>query len=244
MKELDARAVKHRLYSRHPASANQMPGPWTVIEEWRAIDLLAISAWSSAGNYARIGYEVKVSRGDMRAELLNPGKRAKNVDWCNEFYLAVPAGLLTDEELRWEEPEWAPEDFARVPCAVRDGGWGTDPGPCRKGKRSGRLIGPVRESDPFYRPRVEYPCEACGGRGWLEKSRVELEAPTLWVPRDVGLVLVDGRGSRVFKKAPRRREVPMLSAGELGQLVRWISIRPDPRHVLPERRLYAAGTAA
>ena len=64
--------VKAALRLRHPASRAQMPEPWTVLEEWRGIDLLAISAWQSLGNYARIGYEIKVSRSDLRRELLKP----------------------------------------------------------------------------------------------------------------------------------------------------------------------------
>lgn len=228
--KLDARQVKDALYARHPGSGGQMPGAWTCIEEWRLIDLLAFSAWSSAGGYARVGYEVKVSRNDLRSELLKPHKRAANVRWCNEFYLAVPAGLLTAEELAYQEPEWDAADFHRTPCPARgDGDWRSDPGPCRKGKRSTLMVGPMRESQ-YYRERIDVPCDACEGRGYTDKSRVEQEAPTLWVPRDVGLIEVNGRGTRVVKRSPRRKEVPALNQRELGQLVRFISMRPDPRH--------------
>jgi hypothetical protein len=232
---MDARAVKSRLYSRHPGSSEQMPGPWTVIEEFRCIDLLAFSAWSSAQQFARVGYEVKISRSDLRRELLKPHKRTCNVEWCNEFYFAVPAGLLTPEEIAYEQPEWEPEDFNRTPCRYSHRGadspaWNDDLGPCNKGKRETLLIGPLRKWDHHYRPRVHVQCDGCGGKGYAERSRVEQEAPTLWIPPDVGLVIVDGRGTRVVKKAPRRREVPMLSAGELGQLVRFVSMRPDARH--------------
>lgn len=59
---------------------------------------------------------------------------------------------------------------------------------------------------------------------------MEQDAPTLWIPADVGLVEVDGRGTRLVKKSPRRKHVPAMNEGELGQFVRWVSMRPDPRH--------------
>lgn len=64
----------------------------------------------------------------------------------------------------------------------------------------------------------------------MERSRVELEAPTVWVPRDVGLVVVDGRGCTVERRAPRRREIPAMDNRTLAQFVRYVSMRPDPRH--------------
>lgn len=217
---MTADEVKDGLRRRHPAIAYDTggPGPWTTFEEWGGIDLLAVSCWSSQGGYGRVGYEVKVSRSDYRRELLNPSKRALNVEWCNEFYFAVPEGLLTAEELAYEEPEWATEDFCRTLCAE-----------CVRGKVYERFIGPL----PYdgYRYMVEAPCQNCSGKGYLAKSKVESEAPTLWVPRDVGLVVVDGDRTKVLKKAPRRKEVAPLDAAELGLLLRWVSIRPDPRHV-------------
>lgn len=77
-------------------------------------------------------------------------------------------------------------------------------------------------------------CEMCEGRGYMRKSVVELEAPHLWVPPDVGLMEVDGRGCHVVKKSPiNHRPNPRFDVGEI---VRWVSIRPDPRHH-PEARV-------
>ena len=205
-----------------------MPGAWTVIEEYRGIDLLAFSAWVSAGNYARVGYEVKVSRSDMRSELMNPGKRTRNVEWCNEFYFAVPAGLLTDEELAWKEPAWTVEDWSRTRCPGV-GGRQCRPYSSRSKRHYVRVPVPAvsRYRDDLEKSII---CPTCGGKGSISKSRVEEESPILWVPADVGLIVVDGRGTRLVRRAPRRPEVAALSSGELGQLVRWISMRPDPRH--------------
>ncbi len=222
---LDARAVKSALYARHPGSGGQMPGPWTVIEEYRCIDLLAFSAWSSAGKYARVGYEVKVSRADMRSELLNPSKRAHNVEWCNEFYFAVPAGLLGPYEETWQEPEWSDDDWRGEPCPGFAGER------CRpRHRRKKHLVYLVRPTTSRFVQHEYVTCPTCGGKGTLGPSRVEQEAPTLWVPRDVGLVVVNGRGTKVVKRSPRRAEVPTLDPMELGPLVRWVSMRPDPRH--------------
>ena len=209
-----------------------MWGPWTVLEEFRAIDLLAISAWSSAGRYARVGYEVKVSRSDYRREILAPHKRKRNVDWCNEFYFAVPKGMLTDEEIGFEEPP----EFQQGEAFVRE----ACPEGCHRRRRdpysdrsADRLSGNYHHENPEdrFRSLGEWrTCETCGGAGHLEKSLVEREGPTLWVPSDVGLVVVDGRGTKVVRKSPRRKEVPALSPSTLGDVVRWVSVRPDPRH--------------
>lgn len=235
---MNARDVKDALYGRHPASGGQMPGAWTVLEEWQGIDLLAFSAWSSVSSYARVGYEVKVSRSDLRRELLNPHKRSHNVAWCNEFYFAVPRGLLTPEEVAYQEPAWEPGDFMRAPCRYARGSADcpeprTWPGPCHRGKRVVLFIGPLQQWRGGYlpgRPHVEVRCDGCEGRGYSAKSRAERDAPTLWVPRDVGLVEVDGRGCVLVKRSPRREQVPALARRELGQLVRWVSMRPDRRH--------------
>lgn len=230
-----AAEVKAALYARHPGSGGQMPGPWTCIEEWRGIDLLAFSAWSSASRYARVGYEVKVSRSDLRRELLRPDKRTANVEWCDEFYFALPAMLLTEDELSFTQPAWTADDFKRTPCRYSYRGpecpeHRADPGPCARGKRSTLMIGPLREWERSHRRHVDVTCENCGGRGYEEKSLVEREGPTCWVPPDVGLVVVDGRGTRLIKKSPRRQTVPQMNRSELGQFVRFVSMRPDPRH--------------
>lgn len=233
---MDARAVKDALYSRHFASAAQMPGAWTVIEEWRNIDLLAFSAWQSKGRYARVGYEVKVSRSDLRNELLRPHKRAANVEWCNEFYFAVPKGLLRPDEIAWQEPDWTDEDWRGERCP---GFAGVQ---CRPRHRRKTFVVdiPKPTTSKWGRPHDVVTCPTCQGKGVLAASRVEREAPTCWVPRDVGLVIVDGRGSRCVKRSPRRTEVPQLGPAELGQLVRWVSMRPDPRHTKRHTRLEEA----
>ncbi len=268
---LTAEDVKDALRGRHPTDNNNggIVGQWTCIEEWRNIDLLALNAWRKGDV---IGYEVKVSRSDMRHELLRPAKRVLAVAMTTEFYFAVPAGLLTPDEIAFEEPEWEEGDFQRVDCpgVPEFGGarsaratrqrWG---GGCYRdhyGENKGchcvcAPIPEVFEIPSWDRPREgedeaahairsvterfryrdnehRVPCWNCGGKGYLEKSRVEREAPTLWVPRDVGLVVVHRNGTRVVKASPKRKDPKPIanSRRAINDLVRWVSHRPDQRH--------------
>lgn len=244
-----AEDVKRALRGRHPgAYQGAMVGQWTCIEEWLNIDLLALNAWSKADV---IGYEVKVSRSDLRRELLRPHKRAGALARTTEFYLAVPAGLLTPEEIAYAEPEWEPEDFKREMCpGVTPFGrprahWLDKPygGRCHRGYRydrehRGRYVVNVPVPDiameNTYPPHREAHavCWTCDGKGYLEKSRVEREAPTCWIPRDLGLVTVSARGCRVVKASPKRKDPKPIASSRkhLNDLVRWVSHRPDPRH--------------
>lgn len=238
---MTAADVKDALRRRYPATqymgSRIVPGGWTVIEEYRGIDVLAFSAHASpqprvGARYPRVGHEVKVSRSDLRRELLNPQKRARSVAWCNAFFFVVPAGLLSKDELAYIEPQWGPADFAREPCPLA---WSDFRRPCRKGRRAVRRIGPLSEFESRFHsdthpPLVEVACESCEGRGYLDRSRVEREAPTCWVPTDVGLIEVSGGRCRIVRRAPVRHEVPAVEGPTLCELVRWVSARPDPRH--------------
>jgi hypothetical protein len=231
--DMTAEELKALLTRRYPGGVFVgMPGAWTCVEEYRGIDLLAWSAWSSKSRYARIGHEVKVSRADLRAELLRPSKRALNVAWCHEFYFAVPKGMLTDDELAYEEPEWQPEDWMGERCPGFNG-QACSP---RWGRKTHSVRVPV-PATPSYASSIWdegwafIPCPTCKGKGVTTLSRVERETPKCWVPRDVGLIMVAEHGSETVRKSPRRHVVPVLTDRELGQLIRWVSMRPDKRHV-------------
>lgn len=259
---MTARQVKDALRGRHPASSQGMPGEWTCLEEWSNIDFLAWSAWRGA---RRIGYEVKVSRSDYRRELLRPHKRTAALGICHEFYFAVPKGLLTKDELAYEESLWDDGDFERERCpakcfkAGRYSNYGYD-SPYRP--RVG-TVEPDRVPIPLVMHEYRYAsmtdeqyaaqaaerlhlygwtdraCRRCNGKGYVKGSRVEREAPTLWIPGDVGLVEITAAGCRVVRKAPKNRPRELTSY-EVGQLVRWVSIRPDPRHHTSELEEAAA----
>jgi hypothetical protein len=268
---MNAAEVKEALRGRHPAiDPLGGPGPWTCIEEWLRIDLLAVCAWASARpwpRYARVGYEVKVSRADYRRELARPGKRAAQVAFCHEFYFAVPHGLLKPAEIQWTPPwgfdqEQQPFERARCPGAwgayCQDGllhGLGVVYPRSRPEKPSGSRARPFSQGPyPDY-SRAYFPtCPTCWGSGWIgESPAVRAGAPPLWIPDDVGLVVVYPEGRVVTaKKAPRRQpwkssftgnpwEAGMNDA-QLSDLIRWVSYRPDPRHAADRaRRLNGSG---
>lgn len=239
--KLSAEQVKDALRRRHPAyDSDGLVSEWTCLEEWKDIDLLAVSAWS---NQALVGYEVKVSRADYRRELLNPGKRVAAVGGCTEFYFAVPRGLLKPAELEWQQPaDWTHRDFLREECPgikvgkplphqLQHGADARYNARCYKGE----LNHVPAPSTDEYRHR-DYTCATCGGTGYLAKSRAELEGPTLWVPPDVGLIEITERGCRVTRKAPRRKPEHRIVPAEAARLVRWTSVRPDPRHAARDSR--------
>jgi hypothetical protein len=252
-----ARDVKDALRRRHPALdiLGRGPGQWTCIEEWHSIDLLAFNSWAGNGGprYGRVGYEVKVGRGDYRRELLRPGKRAGAVAFCHEFYFAVPKGLLKPDEIAWKPPvelrdfsaytrERCPGYYGEKcrPTLLR-GEWSSSRrrrGPSRKGPHS-VTFGSASSArySLSWKYRYDVVCPTCEGKGYLRLSLAERIAPTLWVPEDVGLIEVDGGGCHVTKPAPRRKPVGLGGALEpltdqfVASLVRHVSYRPDPRHL-------------
>jgi hypothetical protein len=100
---------------RHPsAPQGRMVGQWTTLTELWGIDAVAFDAW---GKGERIGYEVKVSRSDLRRELLCPEKREPYKAHVHRLFLATPAGLLTDDEKAYKQPaDWTADDYLRPAC--------------------------------------------------------------------------------------------------------------------------------
>jgi hypothetical protein len=65
----------------------------------RYLDGFAFNLWASK-KYLCVGYEIKVSRGDLLAELVKePEKREAGLAVCNQFYYVVPKGLIDLKEL-------------------------------------------------------------------------------------------------------------------------------------------------
>lgn len=264
--------VKAALRTRHPAIYMNGPKPtglWTCLEEWMNIDLLAVAAWASVRpfpRYARVGYEVKVSRSDYKRELARPFKRAAAVAFCHEFYFAVPLGLLKPDEIAWVPPwgfDTAGPPFERQRCPGAYGAYCLD-GRLTFGvqrhtykpvdRRNGHRLALYYERDAarrHYGRAYSGVCLTCRGQGWIaEAPAVRADAPPLWVPDDVGLVVIDATGKpHTAKKAPRRKphgadrgdltlarivtrsgDGVNLSDAQLADLVRWVSCRPDPGH--------------
>lgn len=229
--KMTAVEVKDCLRRQYPATqvmgVAKIPGPWVTVEEWRQIDLLAIGVTRHGTKYEWIGHEIKVSRSDMRTDLLKPDKREAYKAYCHRLYYVVPQGLLTADELSWNEPEWQDGDFERQKCDAA----------CVQRRGDHGYSGPFYEPIP-YSPNYadlmkagSVKCGACNGKGYTAKSRVESEAPTLWVPRDTGLIEIKPRGGRkVVKTAPKHGLSDDMERHHVADLVRWSSARPDPRH--------------
>ncbi len=107
---MNAKQVIEALRKRHGSKARE----WAFFEELRAgtgyknirkglnpeqrFDAWAINLYPSKGHMT-IVYEVKVSRSDFLHEIANPVKREQALQYSNEFYFAVPAGLVSSEEI-------------------------------------------------------------------------------------------------------------------------------------------------
>jgi hypothetical protein len=76
------------------------------LDAW-AMNMYRSNAWK------RVSYEVKVSRADFIQEIKNPSKRKFGLMVSNEFYFAVPLGMVKDEEV---PPE----------CGLLEVGYGDD----------------------------------------------------------------------------------------------------------------------
>lgn len=92
----------------------------------RRIDAWAIQCWKFKKAYnLRRSFEIKISRSDIRHELLNPDKRWMAYAISNEFYFVAPKGLFKIKEIEKEAGliEWSKEDGLKIkkPARVRDG---------------------------------------------------------------------------------------------------------------------------
>ena len=93
---LGAGAVYEAIVRAHPAPE------WAVIAEVsdatggrasRRADALAMNLWPSRGLEIR-GFEIKVSRSDLKRELVDPSKADAVGAFCHTWALATPAGLV------------------------------------------------------------------------------------------------------------------------------------------------------
>jgi hypothetical protein len=103
--KLTAPQVVAAIRKAYPTNA------WAVLEQvgnsvgfkcGRWADVLAISLWPSRGLEA-LGFEVKVSRSDWKAELAQPEKADAIQRYCDRWWIAAPAGVVPKEEV---PPNW------------------------------------------------------------------------------------------------------------------------------------------
>jgi len=62
------------------------------------MDFYAIDPWPSH-RYHGVGFEIKVSIADFRAELRNPKKREAAQKLCSQFFFCAPTGLLDVDDI-------------------------------------------------------------------------------------------------------------------------------------------------
>ena len=73
-------------------------GNGTGMQFNRSMDFFALNCYPSK-RFLKVGYEIKVSRGDFANELANPLKRDWMLEVCDECYFAAPAGLIKSDEV-------------------------------------------------------------------------------------------------------------------------------------------------
>lgn len=71
---------------------------YTVRERVRTADAIVFSTWPSRGLWMA-GVEIKVSKSDWKKELSQPDKSDEIQQYCNYWYVAVPAGLVNVNEV-------------------------------------------------------------------------------------------------------------------------------------------------
>lgn len=74
----------------------------TGFDARRRIDAVAVGCWPSRGLYYH-AIEIKVSRQDLKRELANPEKAEAIATFCDQFFIAAPAGLCDPDIL---PPAW------------------------------------------------------------------------------------------------------------------------------------------
>ena len=107
---MDANFIINALVRRHPSDrwifatevntstgydAPHNDGPGGI----RRIDAFAMALWPSK-NFQRVAYEIKVSRADWLNEIKNPVKRSQAWYLSNEFWFALPEGIVSPQDWR------------------------------------------------------------------------------------------------------------------------------------------------
>jgi hypothetical protein len=64
----------------------------------RSADAVAMNLWPSRGLTIR-GFEIKVSRGDLRSEIAQPQKAEAIAQYCDEWWIVTPDGLSRDIDI-------------------------------------------------------------------------------------------------------------------------------------------------
>lgn len=139
------------------------------------IDAVGVGLWETRTQYEIRGYEIKVSRSDLLAELRDPGKAAAGVAQCDSWWLALgdPKLLKDGDDL--------PDGWGVVAC-VGSGMRVLQPATVRQGEHSGQFIAGLMQAQlrsSTWRRASGY--NAGFTRGVAEGKRI---GRTVYVPRD------------------------------------------------------------
>ena len=95
----------------------------------QSLDAWAMALWPSL-RFAKIAYEVKVSRHDFFRELEHPAKRLAALSVSNRFYFAVPSGLVSLAEVPKETGLIYLSDLSVRECnVIKEAPWRDGPAP-------------------------------------------------------------------------------------------------------------------
>lgn len=105
---MTAEEIHTALRTLHPSAQAAWSERWLYLQELRIgtgwgkdregrIDAYALKLVGSTNT--RVAYEIKTSRGDYLRELKNPRKRSAARRYAEQFYFAVPRGLVEPAEL-------------------------------------------------------------------------------------------------------------------------------------------------
>lgn len=170
----------------------------------RTADAISMNLWKSRGLTLR-GFEVKVSRADLKRELADPAKAEGVARFCDEWYLVVPRGLVKDEAqdvpAGWGimEADEAKEGLRTVRAAIRN----PEPLPLTRGFLAQVLKGAARMVDRENREWVRREDIAAEIEAAVERGRA-------CVPHDAQLAK-----SRVQELEQRLAEFSKLTGIDL-----------------------------
>ncbi len=82
-------------------------GDSTGTDNTRHADAVAINAYPSKG-FQTIGFEIKVSKSDLKSELENGAKSDAIAKYCDNWFLVTPKGLTKDFTL---PPTWGVMEY-------------------------------------------------------------------------------------------------------------------------------------
>jgi hypothetical protein len=98
--------ILNTAHAREMLRKRFAPPEWTLMEEvapatgggTRYADAVAMNLWRSRGHQV-VGFEIKASRGDWLRELKQPEKAEDVYQYCDQWWIVAPRGIVKEGEL-------------------------------------------------------------------------------------------------------------------------------------------------